>query len=968
MADKTIEREPGKLSLSKGKLGLSKGSDSGKIKQSFSHGRSKTVTVEVKRKRGQGSEQIAKVERRPRDAGGLSEEERAARLRALKARQQGATAAPAPAQGADAPGADAAPVVDEKELARLQAEEQAKRELEEAAAIDAAEAAEKAALEPAADEVPETGTDEAVAADPIDAAAETVEAETAESEPAAASEEAPTDTADPEPVAEDAVAAESAVAETATEAPAEEAATAEASAEPTQEEIELRALQEAEAEERRKADEQASRQAAVAAAKSEAESKQRRPKTGTGQKASEPEEAFDPRTAPLPQPGQVRTAAQLTEEDSPRGRRDGKKGTPSRTRGEPRRRTGRLTITQALDEDTIEERQRSLASVKRARERERQRQQQAGGDSQKIVRDVVVPEVITVQDLANRMAERSADVVRALMKMGVMASLSQTIDADTAELVVEEFGHNIRRVADSDIEVGLSGPDDEAEALKSRPPVVTIMGHVDHGKTSLLDALRQTDVAGGEAGGITQHIGAYQVQIGSGDRITFLDTPGHAAFSAMRSRGAKVTDLVILVVAADDSVQPQTVEAISHAKAAEVPMIVAVNKIDRPDVDPERVKQDLLQHEVIAEEYGGDIQFVNVSALQKIGLDELQEAILLQAELLELKSNPDRSAQGIVVEAKLDRGRGPVATILVQRGTMRIGDSIVVGNEWGRVRAMVDERGQQLKEAGPATPVEVLGLQGAPMAGDEANVVENEARAREIAEYRQRLERDKRTAAGARGSLDQMFDKLKAGETKELSVVIKADVQGSQEAIVGALEKFNNDEVAVRVLHAGVGGINESDITLASASEGFVVGFNVRASKQARDAASRGNVDVRYYSIIYELLDDIKASLSSMLAPSIRETQIGNAEIREVFNITKMGKIAGCRVTNGIVRRGSGVRLLRDNVVIHQGKLATLRHFKDDVAEVRDGYECGMSFESYQDIQVGDVIECYEVEEVARTI
>ena len=566
------------------------------------------------------------------------------------------------------------------------------------------------------------------------------------------------------------------------------------------------------------------------------------------------------------------------------------------------------------------------------------------------------------------MAERSSDVVKALMKMGVMASLSQTIDADTAELVVSEFGHNLRRVADSDIEEGLIGQDDDEKDLQPRPPVVTIMGHVDHGKTSLLDALRATDVAGGEAGGITQHIGAYQVQLKSGDRITFLDTPGHAAFSAMRSRGASVTDLVILVVAADDSVQPQTVEAIAHAKAAGVPMIVAVNKIDRPDVDPDRVKQDLLRHEVVAEEFGGDIQFVHVSALKKIGLEELQEAILLQSELLDLKANPDRPANGIVVEAKLDRGRGSVATILVQRGTLKIGDTIVVGSEWGRVRAMADERGQQLKEAGPSMPVEVLGLQGTPMAGDEAVVVENEIRAREIAEYRTRLTRDKRTAAAARGTLDQMFDRLKSGEAEELAVVIKADVQGSQEAIVGALESMGNDEVAVRVLHAGVGGINESDITLAAASGGFVVGFNVRANKQARDLSSRDGVDIRYYSIIYELIDDIKSALSSMLAPTIRETQIGNAEIREVFNVTKVGKIAGCRVTNGVVRRGSGVRLLRDDVVIHEGKLATLKRFKDDVAEVRDGNECGMSFEKYEDLQVGDIIECFEVEEVARTI
>ncbi len=958
-----MEREPGKLSLTKGKLSRSKGGDPGKIKQSFSHGRSKTVTVEVKRKRGAAGEAGVKLGKGgARDVSALSEEERAARLRALKALQENQSAASAKAKEAEAKEAEAkqaAPEPAEPELspaerARSKADEQAERELEEAAAIDAAEAATKAGSAETAEPepAPEAEPVEAVAAD----TAEPVLAEEASDEPAAAAE--PVATAAPEEVP--------ATAEPEPVAPAETAPALEAEKkEPTQEELELRALREAEAEERRKAEEVASRHAA-ATAKVETEAKNTR--RGRGRTEQEPDPTLDPRAEIPPVITPSRGTALLDEEEGGRGRRDSKRPSPGRSRGEPRRRTGRLTISQALDDETAEERQRSLASVRRAREREKQRQRQSGGETQKIVRDVVIPEVITVQDLANRMAERAADVVRALMKMGVMASLSQTIDADTAELVVEEFGHNIRRVSDSDIEEGLAGPEDEEAAMVSRPPVVTIMGHVDHGKTSLLDALRETDVVGGEAGGITQHIGAYQVKLASGDRITFLDTPGHAAFSAMRSRGAKATDLVVLVVAADDSVQPQTIEAINHAKAAGVPMIVAVNKIDRPDVDPDRVKQDLLQQEVVAEDFGGDVQFVNVSALKKIGLDELQAAILLQSEFLELKANPDRPAQGVVVEAQLDRGRGSVATILVQRGTLRVGDTVVVGSEWGRVRAMVDERGQQLEEAGPSMPVEILGLQGTPMAGDEAVVVENEARAREIAEYRQRLDRDKRTAAAARGSLSQMFDKLKEGETQELAIVIKADVQGSQEAIVSALENLSTDEVSVQVLHAGVGGINESDVTLAGASEGFIVGFNVRASKQARDLASRSNVDIRYYSIIYELLDDIKAALSNMLAPEIRERHIGNAEIREVFNVTKMGKIAGCRVVDGIVRRGAGVRLLRDDVVIHEGKLATLRRFKDDVQEVRDGNECGMSFENYQDIQVGDVIECFEVEEIARTI
>ena len=954
MADKTIEREPGKLSLTKGKLGLSKGGDAGKIKQSFSHGRSKSVTVEVKRKRGPGSEGV-KFGKGARDVGALSDEERAARLRALKARQQDPVPAAAPAPAASAPEPQPEVVeVDPVEQVRLSAEAQAQRELEEVAAIDNAQAAEKAAKAKAAEPEPEVEVIE-------EAAPETVAAEAATAAPVVVAEEPVVEAEAPAPVVEEVVEPEA----VAPEPVAVEAAPV--SAEQTAEEMELRALQDAEAEEKRKADEVASRHAA-AAAKADSDGAARgRARGGNAPKDAAPDPNDDPR-ADVPQVITPSRGTALLDEEEGNRRRDAKRPTPGRNRGEQRRRTGRLTITQALDDETAEERQRSLASVRRAREREKQRQRQSGADSQKIVRDVVVPEVITVQDLANRMAERAADVVGALMKIGVMASLSQTIDADTAELVVEEFGHNIRRVSDSDVEVGLAGPDDQDEAMESRPPVVTIMGHVDHGKTSLLDALRQTDVVSGEAGGITQHIGAYQVQIASGDRITFLDTPGHAAFSAMRSRGAKATDLVVLVVAADDSVQPQTIEAINHAKAAGVPMIVAVNKIDRPDVDPNRVKQDLLQQEVISEDFGGDVQFVEVSALKKIGLDTLQEAIVLQSELLELKANPNRSAQGVVVEAKLDRGRGSVATILVQRGTLRTGDAIVVGSEWGRVRAMTDERGQQLTEAGPSMPVEILGLQGTPMAGDDAVVVENEARAREIIEYRQRTDRDKRTAAAARGSLSQMFDKLKEGETKELSVVIKADVQGSQEAIVTALTNFNTDEVAVRVLHAGVGGINESDITLTTASEGFVLGFNVRANKQAREMAARSNVDIRYYSIIYELLDDIKASLSSMLAPEIRERQIGNAEIREVFDVTKMGKIAGCRVTDGIVRRGAGVRLLRDNVVIHEGKLATLRRFKDDVQEVRDGNECGMSFENYQDIKIGDVIECFEVEEIARTI
>jgi translation initiation factor IF-2 len=580
---------------------------------------------------------------------------------------------------------------------------------------------------------------------------------------------------------------------------------------------------------------------------------------------------------------------------------------------------------------------------------------------------VVLPEVIVVSELANRMAVRTVEVVKKMMQLGVMATANQTIDADTAELVIGEFGHRVRRVSESDVEIGLDAAADSGEDLVGRPPVITIMGHVDHGKTSLLDAIRKTKVTEGEAGGITQHIGAYQVDV-NGAILTFLDTPGHAAFSSMRQRGAKVTDIVVLVVAADDGVQPQTVEAINHAKAAEAPMIVAINKIDKPDADPNIAKQGLLTHEIVAEDFGGDVQMVPVSALTGQGLDDLLEAIALQAEVMELKANPAREARGAVIEAQLDRGRGSVATVLVQSGTLRRGDVMVAGAEWGRVRAMLNERGEQVDEAGPSTPVEVLGLSGVPMAGDEVVVVDNDARAREVSEYRQRTERNKRTAIAPRGTINEMFGRIASGESKELPVVVKADVQGSLEAIVASLEKFQNDEVSIRVLHSGVGAISESDVTLASSSGGFLVGFNVRAAASARNQAQQDGVDIRYYSIIYELLDDMKAAVEGLLAPEQREKFIGNAEIREVFNITKVGKVAGCRIIDGIVKRGAGVRLLRDNVVIHEGKLGTLKRFKEEVREVREGFECGMGFENYQDIKEGDVIECYEVEEVARVL
>jgi translation initiation factor IF-2 len=730
--------------------------------------------------------------------------------------------------------------------------------------------------------------------------------------------------------------------------------------------------------ERRVAEEEAKRLAAEAAALRAAEQAAMAPAPETAAAAAPaaavaeaPAPAARPAVTPAPA---IAPAAEVVEEEEEEeegrfkrpGRAAAHKPVPVVKRTEPRRREGKLTISAALDDSDRGQRGRSLAAVKRARERERLKQAQKS--QEKVVREVVIPETISVQELANRMAERSADVIKCLMRNGILATINQVIDADTAELVVAEFGHSIKRVADADVEIGLAGEADEAASLQSRPPVVTVMGHVDHGKTSLLDALRSTDVASGEAGGITQHIGAYQVTLKSGQKITFIDTPGHEAFTAMRARGAKVTDVVVLVVAADDGIMPQTVEAIRHAKAANVPIIVAINKIDRPDANPQRVRQELLNHELVTEDLGGDVLAVEVSAKQRINLEALEEAILLQAEILDLKANPNRAAQGVVVEAKVERGRGSVATVLVQKGTLKVGDVFVAGSDWGRVRALADDRGHKLDSAGPATPVEVLGLQGTPAAGDDFITVETEARAREVADYRQRKEREAKAVAGARGTLEQMFSKIAAGEAKELPVVVKGDVQGSVEAIVSTLDKMGNEEVKVRVLHAAVGGINESDITLAKASNALVIGFNVRANPQARDMARRDAVEIRYYSIIYDVADDLRQALTGMLAPTLRERFLGNAEIREVFTITKVGKVAGCLVTEGMVKRGAKVRLLRDNVVIHEGALGQLKRFKEDVKEVREGYECGMSFENYNDIQVGDVIECFEIEEVAGTL
>ncbi len=843
--------QDGKLTLRRpGRLELKKTVETGQVRQSFSHGRTKAVTVEVKKKRtferGAGGNMRAVSENAQapdisaleqataQELGNLTEEERAARMRALR--------------GA---------VHDEE---KRQLEELEKIKKREAEAAEAARLAEEEAKR---------------------AAAEAAEAE-AKDEPA--------------PVEEPEIAV----------LPPEEAP---------------------------------ARQKRMEAVRTEA-------------RKDTPEEST-PATARRP------------------GRTDAEKPAP-RSRNEPKRRDRKLTITQALDEaDGVEEdRVRSLAAVRRARERERQRakEQRDSGEVQKVVREVVIPETITVSDLANRMAVRGIDVIKALMRLDIMANVNQVIDADTAELIVADFGHKAKLVSEADVEIGIEGEEDREEDMVPRPPVVAVMGHVDHGKTSLLDALRSTDVAGGEAGGITQHIGAYQIDLSEGQRITFIDTPGHEAFTAMRSRGSQVTDIVILVVAADDGVQPQTIEALNHAKAAGVPIIIAINKIDRPDANPDRVRNELLSHEIVVEKLGGDVLDVEVSAIERQNLDKLEEAILLQAEILELKSNPNRLAQGAVIDAKLERGRGVVATVLVQKGTLNQGDVFIAGSEWGRVRALVDDRGQPIKSAGPSEPVEVLGLQGAPLAGDEFVAVEDEARAREITDYRQRAERQKALAVSGRGTLEQMFDQIKAGETQELPVIIRGDVQGSIEAIVGSLEKLSTDEVKVRVMHSAVGGITESDIILAKSAGGLVIGFNVRANPQARELAQQDHVDIRYYSIIYNVIDDMKQLMEGLLAPEIRERQIGYAEVREVFSVSRAGKAAGCMVTEGMFKRGNKVRLLRDDVVIFEGSLKSLRRFKDDVREVQQGYECGIAFENYDDIKTGDVIECFESEEIARSL
>ena len=667
-------------------------------------------------------------------------------------------------------------------------------------------------------------------------------------------------------------------------------------------------------------------------------------------------------------------AAEPDEDDGPRVIRRGPGGAarpvmaPKPThKPAPAKQRGRLTVVTALTADDV--RERSIASFRRRTQR--LKGHSANEQKEKLIREVTIPEAITIQELANRMSERAVDVIRMLMKQGAMHKITDVIDADTAQLIAEELGHTVKRVAASDVEEGLFDATDDSTDTETRSPVVTVMGHVDHGKTSLLDALRHANVVSGEAGGITQHIGAYQVlSPESGKKITFIDTPGHAAFTAMRARGAKVTDIVVLVVAADDGVMPQTIEAINHAKAARVPIIVAINKIDKPDAKPERVRTELLQHEVQVESFGGDVVDVEVSAKNKTNLDKLLEMIALQADILDLKTNSDRPAEGTVIEAKLDRGRGPVATVLVQRGTLRVGDIIVAGAEMGRVRALISDQGETVQEAGPSVPVEVLGFNGPPEAGDRLAVVENEARARQVTSYRAHQKRENAAASisGMRGSLEQMMSQLKTAGRKEFPLIIKADVQGSLEAILGSLEKLGTDEVAARILHAGVGGISESDVTLAEGFNAAIIGFSVRANKEAAAAAKRNGIEIRYYNIIYDLVDDVKKAMSGLLAPTLRETMLGNASILEIFNISKVGKVAGCRVTDGTVERGANVRLIRDNVVVHEGKLSTLKRFKDEVKEVQSGQECGMAFENYHDMRAGDVIECYRVETIQRSL
>nr|WP_042671439.1 translation initiation factor IF-2 [Methylobacterium sp. B34] len=964
--DKTLNRTSPKP------LGLKRPIEAGTVRQSFSHGRSKQVVVETVKRRVIGAAPAAPAREpapaprpaapaptapapRPaqRAASGvvlrtLSEQESAARAAALADAQRREAEARRKVEA-------------EAEARRREAEEQARREREAAEARRREDEERKAAAAAAA----------AAAAD----AAKAAEAQAAAPAPAA---DAPAAT----PARPAEAPAQPAAARPAAVAPARPAA--------------------APARQPEAARPAAARPAASAAAPAAPRPPLTpRPSTGEPRKtitadsrkprdlnfmarpapAPEPEKSATPATAARPAGAGAAArpagrGAQTNEDESETKRVIRRPGMPLKIIAPPKtpkspggdRNRGRLTIANATSGE--DERTRSVASFRR-------RQQRMSGrghveQKEKLSREVTIPETITIQELANRMSERAVDVIRLLMKQGQIHKITDVIDSDTAQLIAEELGHTVRRVAESDVEEGLSSDEpDLEEDLDPRPPVVTIMGHVDHGKTSLLDAIRKENVVEGEAGGITQHIGAYQVASPSGDMITFIDTPGHAAFTSMRARGAKVTDIVVIVVAADDGVMPQTIEAIQHAKAAGVPMIIAVNKIDKPDAKPERVRTELLQHDIQVESMGGETLEFEVSAKTGAGLPQLLEGIQIQAEIMNLRANEKRDGEGTVIEAQLDRGRGPVATVLVQRGTLFTGDIVVAGAEWGRVRALIDDLGENVQYAGPSVPVEVLGFNGTPDAGDRVIVVPNEARAREVTEYRARQKRERQNArtGGANRSLVDMMRDLKEGAgRKELPVVIKGDVQGSVEAISGALEKLGNDEVAARILLAGVGGITESDITLAQASKAVVIGFNVRAHKEAREAAERAGIEIRYYNIIYDLVDDIKATLSGMLPPTLREERLGEATIQEVFEVSKVGKVAGCRVTDGIVERGAHVRLIRDSVVIHEGKLKTLKRFQDDAKEVTSGQECGMAFENFENMRAGDVIECYRVEEIRRTL
>ncbi|MBP2496716.1 translation initiation factor IF-2 [Methylobacterium sp. PvP062] len=963
--DKTLNRTSPKP------LSLKRPIEAGTVRQSFSHGRSKQVVVETVKRRVIGAAPAAPAREpapapRPAAPAPTAQPPRPAQraasgvvLRTLSEQESAARAAAlADAQRREAEARRKAEA--EAEARRREAEEQARREREAAEARRREDEERKAAAAAAA----------AAAAE----AAKAAEAQAAAPAPAAAA-----------PVATPARPAE-APAQPAAARPA--AAPARPAAAPARQPEAARPA--------------AARPAAPAAAPAAPRPPLTpRPSTGEPRKtitadsrkprdlnfmarpapAPEPEKSATPATAARPA-GAAAAArpagrgAQTNEDESETKRVIRRPGMPLKIIAPPKtpkspggdRNRGRLTIANATSGE--EERTRSVASFRR-------RQQRMSGrghveQKEKLSREVTIPETITIQELANRMSERAVDVIRLLMKQGQIHKITDVIDSDTAQLIAEELGHTVRRVAESDVEEGLSSDEpDLEEDLDPRPPVVTIMGHVDHGKTSLLDAIRKANVVEGEAGGITQHIGAYQVASPSGDMITFIDTPGHAAFTSMRARGAKVTDIVVIVVAADDGVMPQTIEAIQHAKAAGVPMIIAVNKIDKPDAKPERVRTELLQHDIQVESMGGETLEFEVSAKTGAGLPQLLEGIQIQAEIMNLRANEKRDGEGTVIEAQLDRGRGPVATVLVQRGTLFTGDIVVAGAEWGRVRALIDDLGENVQYAGPSVPVEVLGFNGTPDAGDRVIVVPSEARAREVTEYRARQKRERQNArtGGANRSLVDMMRDLKEGAgRKELPVVIKGDVQGSVEAISGALEKLGNDEVAARILLAGVGGITESDITLAQASKAVVIGFNVRAHKEAREAAERAGIEIRYYNIIYDLVDDIKATLSGMLPPTLREERLGEATIQEVFEVSKVGKVAGCRVTDGIVERGAHVRLIRDSVVIHEGKLKTLKRFKDDAKEVTSGQECGMAFENFENMRAGDVIECYRVEEIRRTL